>query len=81
MAALAASYDVGLVMIYDSWFPQGLPMDWTKVAVLHTNLVTAAGSDVAFYRTPAVDAADVTRALEAFAPTLPARDSLEILVR
>lgn len=81
MAELAAAYDVGLVMIYDNWFPQGMPSSWTKVAVLHTNLVTAAGADVAFYRTPSADAAEVTRALEAFAPTLPARDSLEILAR
>jgi hypothetical protein len=81
MAELTTAYDVGLVMIYDSWFPQGLPASWIKVAVLHTNLVTAAGADVAFYRTPSADAADVMRALEAFAPTLPTRDSLEILAR
>jgi len=78
MAELAAAYDVGVVMIYDSWFPQGVPSSWTKVAILHTNLVTAAGADVMFYRTPSADAAEVTRALEAFATALPARDSLEI---
>jgi hypothetical protein len=81
MAELAAAYDVGVVMIYDNWFPQGVPPSWTKVAVLHTNLVTAAGADVTFYRTPSADAADVTRALEAFATALPARVNLEILVR
>ncbi|HEU0147780.1 MAG TPA: hypothetical protein VFR21_13000 [Bradyrhizobium sp.] len=81
MAELAASYDVGLVMVYDSWFPQGLPASWTKVAVLHTQLVTAAGADVAFYRTPSADAAAMTLALEAFAKALPPRDSLEIVAR
>jgi hypothetical protein len=81
MAELAAAYDVGIVMIYDNWFPQGVPSSWTRVAVLHTNLVTAAGADVAFYRTPSADAAELTRSLEAFATTLPARDSLEIVGR
>jgi hypothetical protein len=81
MAELASSYGVAVVMIYDNWFPQGVPASWTKVAVLHSNLVTAAGADVAFYRTPAADTAEVTQALEAFATTLPARDSLEIVAR
>lgn len=79
MAQLAADHKVGVVMIYDNWFAQGVPSNWRKVAVLHTNLVTAAGADVAFYRTPSADAVEVTHALEAFAPTLPARDRLEIL--
>jgi hypothetical protein len=81
MAEVAEGYDVGLVMIYDSWFPLGLPASWAKVAVLHTNLVTAAGADVAFYRTPSADAAAVTQALEDFAKALPVRDSLEIVAR
>jgi hypothetical protein len=81
MAEFASAYNVGVVMIYDNWFPQGVPPSWTKVAVLHTNLVTAAGADVAFYRTPSGDEAEVTHSLAAFATALPARDSLEILAR
>jgi hypothetical protein len=81
MAALAFEHRVDLVMIYDSWFRDGVPRSWTKVAVLHTNLVTAAGADVAFYRTPTADADELTRALAAFAAALPPRDSLEILAR
>jgi hypothetical protein len=81
MAALAFEHRVGLVMIYDSWFRDGVPWSWTKVAVLHTNLVTAAGADVSFYRTPTADAAELAQALQAFAATLPPRDRLEILPR
>ena len=81
MAALALEHRVDLVMIYDSWFRDGVPQSWTKVAVLHTNLVTAAGADVAFYRTPTADAAELTQALAAFAATLPPRDHMEVLAR
>jgi hypothetical protein len=81
MAELAANYDVGVVMIYDSWFPNGLPASWTKVAVLHANPVTAARADITFYRTPSADAATVAQSLKAFAATLPPRDRLEIVTR
>jgi hypothetical protein len=81
MAALADEYNVGLVMIYDSWFPQGVPADWKKVAILHTSPVTAAASDVTFYRTPAADAEEVAAALQTFKSGLPPRDNLEIIAR
>jgi hypothetical protein len=79
MAALANEHDVGLVMIYDTWFPQGVPATWTKIAVLHTNPVTAAAGDVAFYRTPAANTEEVDRALASFQSILPVRDTLEIV--
>ncbi|MGJ4926724.1 hypothetical protein ACQR1I_01865 [Bradyrhizobium sp. HKCCYLS2038] len=79
MADLAAVRDVGLAMIYDRWFPRGVPATWTKVAVLHSPFVTVAVGDVAFYRTAAADAADLSRALDAFAADLPANVSLERL--
>ena len=79
MTALADHYHVSVAMIYDSWFAD-VPANWTKVAILHTHSVTAADADVAFYRTPSADASDVTKALDAFAATLPARDSLERLL-
>jgi hypothetical protein len=79
MAALASDHGVGLVMIYDVWFPKGVPSAWTKVAVLRTTTVTLSQRDVAFYRTPLADAAEVTSALEAFKATIPARDRLDII--
>jgi hypothetical protein len=79
MAALADRHHVGLVMVYDSWFPQGLPSSWTKVAVLHTMPVTAASGDVAFYRTPSGDQDEIMRALRSFGLMLPQRASLDII--
>jgi len=81
MAALADRHRVGLVMIYESWFPQGLPSSWTKVAVLHTMPVAAAAGDVSFYLTPSGDADEILRALRGFEPTLPPRTSLDIITR
>jgi hypothetical protein len=80
IAALADEYHVGLVMIYDSWFLQGLPASWKKVAILHTDQVTAALGDVAFYTTPAADAGEIVKALTAFKTLLPARDRLDIAI-
>ncbi|WP_245305512.1 hypothetical protein [Bradyrhizobium sp. LTSP857] len=80
MAALASDHGVGLAMIYDVWFPKGVPSSWTKVAVLRTTTVTLSQRDVAFYRTPLADAAEVTSALEAFKATIPPRDRLDIIV-
>ena len=79
MAALARDHDVGLVMIYDAWFPKGVPSSWTKVAVLHSQAVTADEPDVSFYRTPSGNAAELASALQAFKPTLPPRVRLEIM--
>jgi hypothetical protein len=79
MAALASDHGVGLVMIYDVWFPKGVPSTWTKVAVLRTRTVTLSQRDVAFYRTPLADAAEVTSALVAFKATIPPRDRLDII--
>ncbi|WP_426411262.1 hypothetical protein [Bradyrhizobium ganzhouense] len=79
MAALASDHGVGVVMIYDVWFPKGAPSTWTKVAVLRTTTVTLSQRDVAFYRTPMADAAEVTSALEAFKATIPPRDRLDII--
>lgn len=80
MAAFADEYHVGLVMIYRDWFPKGIPASWKAVAILHTDRVTAAVGDVSFYRTPAADAGEVAKALDAFKTILPSRDRLEIVV-
>lgn len=79
MEALANDYGVGLVMIYDVWFPKGVPSSWTKVAVLRTRTVTLSQRDVAFYRAPSADAAEVSSALQAFKATIPPRDRLDII--
>lgn len=79
MAALAGDHGVGLVMIYDVWFPKGVPSSWTKVAVLRTTTVTLSQRDVTVYRTPLADVAEVTSALEAFKATIPPRDRLDII--
>lgn len=81
MEALANDHGVGLVMIYDVWFPKGVPSIWTKVAVLRTTTVTLSQRDVTFYRTPLADAAEVSSALEAFKATIPPRDRLDIFTR
>ncbi|WP_354229190.1 hypothetical protein [Bradyrhizobium sp. F1.4.3] len=79
MEALVSDHGVGLVMIYDAWFPKGVPSSWTKVAVLRTPTVTLSQRDVTFYRTQLADAAEVTSALEAFKATIPPRDRLDII--
>jgi hypothetical protein len=79
MGALASDHDVGLVMIYDAWFPKGVPSSWTKVAVLRSQAVTADEPDVSFYRTPSGNAAELASALQAFKTTLPPRVTLEIM--
>lgn len=79
MAALADAHGVGLVMIYDAWFPKGIPSTWTKVAVLETRTATLSQRNVTFYRTPLADAAEVSSALTAFRTTLPPRDALHII--
>ncbi|MCA6116216.1 hypothetical protein J6524_15120 [Bradyrhizobium sp. WSM 1738] len=77
MAWLAEARGVKLAMVYDRWFPSGVPASWTKVAVLRTKPVTAAVGDVAFYRTSAADQGELARALDSFAAQLPPRVTLE----
>ncbi|WP_027530627.1 hypothetical protein [Bradyrhizobium sp. WSM3983] len=79
MAALADAHGVGLVMIYDAWFPKGIPSGWTKVAVLETRTATLSQRNITFYCTPLADAAEVSSALNAFRTTLPPRDALHIV--
>lgn len=78
MAALVRRHDVGVVMVYDAWFPKGVPSDWSRVAILQTRTVTLSQKDIAFYRTPAGNAAAVDAALHALGATLPPRDTLHL---
>lgn len=74
MQVLAERHDVGLAIVYEDWFPQGLPANWTRVARLHmaSMRVTPARAYVDFYVTPLGDAAKVRADLEQFQTTLPA---------
>ncbi len=69
MERLAAEHDVGLIMIYDSWF-DGVPPTWIKLGELRPR-----GGDsyeVSFYARP-MDRARAETALDAWIPTLPPR--------
>ena len=79
IASLAELRGIELAMIYDRWFPSGVPASWIKVAVLHTTPVTAALGDVAFYRTTNADQSKLARALDVFEAQLPPRVTLERL--
>lgn len=73
MDALSRQYDVGLVMIYDHWFPRGVPHGWVSLGWLRNSGVTfgVANRSVHFY---AVDQAAAERGkplLQAFRQTLP----------
>jgi hypothetical protein len=77
MAELAAHYGVGVVMIYEGWF-NNLPPSWRRIAILHTQAVSAASDDVSFFVTPTADLGLVKQALANFQASLPPRVTLEI---
>ena len=72
MAELAAHYGVGVVMIYEGWF-NNLPPSWRRIAILHTQAVSAASDDVSFFVTPTADLGLVKQALANFQASLPCR--------
>jgi hypothetical protein len=52
MSTMTSHYNVGLVMIYESWYPE-IPSTWRRVAVLHAPAYAAGGNDVSFFVTRA----------------------------
>ena len=78
MAELTSRYNIGLVMIYKSWFPD-IPSTWRQVAVLHAKSLTAADQEVAFFVTPDADMKRVNQALAEFQPTLPRGAAIGLL--
>ena len=70
---LIERYDVGVIMIYDTWFEGRRNPNWIKVADLGITLPLGAlgGSAVAFYAVTPEDEIKLRADLEAFAPTLP----------
>jgi hypothetical protein len=71
-AALTASHNVGLAMIYARWFSGVLPRSWTPVAVLRVRHapISAADAEVTFYATSPESLSAVHGALQGFVPTL-----------
>lgn len=68
LESITRRHDVGLVMIYRSWFVS-VPADWTEVAELHR---LGGGPDlVSFYVTPVGDVPTIRAELQTFAHTLP----------
>jgi hypothetical protein len=79
IAELVKEYNVGLVMIYESWFANTIPSTWKLVAILHTSKVTAAAAEVSFFLTPHGDESVVFGALYALKATIPNQDDLMII--
>lgn len=74
MERLAGEHGVSLVLIYDRWFERsGIPANWQRVARWTIRDRVAASHDtVSLYGVGPEAAADLARALAAFAPSLPA---------
>lgn len=76
LASLVTQKDVELAMLYEDWFRRQIPLQWRKVAVLTTPMISVGHSEVSFYITPHADADEVLRLLHEFEPTLPSGASL-----
>ena len=70
---LIERYNVGVIMIYDSWFVGRMNPDWIKIGEMSITrpLGALGGSAVSFHAVSESDVAKLTRDLENFAPTLP----------
>ena len=65
-------------MIYESWFPEGMPQQWVKVATLRTKSISAGDDVVSFYATKRGHVAVVGEALRRLRPELPSRVTLAL---
>ena len=72
MKILADRHELGLAMVYATWFAD-IPASWIRVADLHlTGPRESAGSDdVSFYATGPDRVGAIEDALDRWAPTLP----------
>jgi hypothetical protein len=69
---LVESRHIGLLMIYDDWFPGQISQNWSLVAVLKSGCwVTASSDTVSIYATSRQSQAQVIGALSAFSDTIP----------
>ncbi|MGC9198740.1 MAG: hypothetical protein ACP5E5_07345 [Acidobacteriaceae bacterium] len=73
MDSITREHDVGLVMIYDGWFPRA-PKDWAELGqlCLVRRPIILGGRCVTYYATPAAPLTQVRREFESFVRTLPA---------
>lgn len=78
MGALVRARGIDLAMVYHRLLLRQVPEGWVRVAVMRGRVVTGADSDVGFYATSAAHAAELRALLSEFAPTLPARVTLEL---
>jgi hypothetical protein len=80
MEGAVRRHGIGVVMIYDDWFPTR-PASWKPVARLKlgSRRVTPAFATVTFYGTPMVPESAISNALDLFAVKLPAGVVLERL--
>jgi hypothetical protein len=72
---------IDLAVVYEGWYGETVPADWTKVAVLRLSrrLVSPAEESVHFYVTRPAAVAEIAAALCRFAPTLPPEPLLTVL--
>jgi hypothetical protein len=77
MDQLTHRHNVGLAMIYPSWFSGEIPASWHQIATLRNahSTVTALSSDVAVYATAPEAEADALTALHRFAAATPVTDT------
>jgi hypothetical protein len=77
---LVTARNVGLAMIYDSWFAGEIPAHWQHIAVLRAaHLVTASSNLVSFYATSRESVGYALYALRAFGHSTGAGTQLTIL--
>lgn len=72
---------IGLVMIYESWFKSSIPIEWQPIARLELlgKRITPASSTVSIYVTRQANIGEILAALESFRPTLPPDAELTII--
>lgn len=79
IAQIAKSKGVEMFMLYDSWFPGLIPLDWQKIAVLHAPKVSSANGDVSFYYSGS-ESQEILKLLDDFADSLPNGAKLDTLI-
>lgn len=69
--AISEQSKVDFAMIYPTFFKDSIPDDWCLMATLHTEPVTAASGEVAFYATNTRVVNEMANALARFGASLP----------
>jgi len=80
MDAYLRRHHVGLAIIYEAWFENERPQNWTRVARLSFNrpAVSASDNEVSFFLTDPAQEEKLRNALRRWAPTLPPAAILEM---